>query len=179
MAVPAATRWIVTALAAPALTASALTASAIADDNGQAGVHPGSPFRFGDPAAIAFPVGAYPEEYDWDDMRDVTFTVDSVQRSGAGSVRYRLVIETPELGRVFGVNGLRPQCFADGTASDDPADLPGSGELEAGTHTYPLDCAVPADTADLEIGFDHPGPDGEPVAMVFTGAVDPVDPDGS
>ncbi|MFC3999076.1 hypothetical protein ACFOVU_24370 [Nocardiopsis sediminis] len=182
MAASAVTRTLTTAFAGLALAAAAPALPATAAESGAAGVHPDGPFAFGDQAAIAFPAGAYPEEYDWDDMRDVTFAVDSVERSGPESVQYRLVIETPELGRVFGVADLRPQCFADGGASDTPTRLPGNVELESGTYIYALECAVPADARELEIGFDQPDPHGEPLAMVFGGtaeAAEATEADGS
>lgn len=127
------------------------------------------PFAFGDTAVIAYPTGAYPGEYAWDDLRDVGFRIDTVERSGPGSVRYRLTVDVPELGRVLGLGGLEPRCLAEGTPTGAPRRLPGSAELEAGTHTYALGCPVPADTDTLEIRFTQRDARGDDVLIVFTG----------
>ncbi|GLU45662.1 hypothetical protein [Nocardiopsis ansamitocini] len=149
--------------------AIALPLSALPAVAGHATGHPDGPFAFGDSAVIAFPFGAYPAEYDWDDMRDVAFTVDGVQRTATGEVRYELLITTPELGRVFGVSALAPQCFADGAASDQPTPLPGTTELEEGAHLYELQCAVPEGADVLEVRFTQRDAEGDDLSIVFAG----------
>ncbi|WP_067975378.1 hypothetical protein [Nocardiopsis trehalosi] len=154
----------------PADTAQAADATHPADTV-RAVVGPGDDrvFAFGDTAAIAYPVGAYPAEFDWDRPREVGFRVDTVERSGPGHVRYRLTVDVPELGRVLGLGGIDPRCSAASGPPGGPGELPSPGELESGRHTFRLTCPLPADTADLGIHLSPRDARGDTVPLVFTG----------
>lgn len=157
--------------AAIALVLPLAVAPAAAAEQGPV-LHPDGMFAFGETAVLSYPAGAYPHEYDWEDMREVGFTIDGVERDPADpeTVHYRLTVDVPELGRVFGMAGVEPYCAVAGNPTGSPASLPGSVELEPGAHTYDLQCTVPEMFVHVEILFTRTDAEGEEILILSHGS---------
>jgi hypothetical protein len=118
---------------------------------------------FGEAHRIAYPVGAY--EHEFSGEADVVYTVDDVSSSEPGRVDFTLEVEVPDLGRVLGLGDLGVVCEAGESGVEARAEQ-SPGEVEAGTHRFPMWCDVPEPTRQLRIVVEDRGEE-----MVFTGPV--------
>lgn len=118
---------------------------------------------FGESHRVPYPVGAY--EHEFSGEADVVYTVDDVSSPEPGRTDFTLEVEVPDLGRVFGLGLMETVCEAGGTQVDARSeDRP--GEVEPGTHSFPMSCDVPTETESLRIVVEDRGEE-----MVFTGPV--------
>lgn len=113
---------------------------------------------------VAHPVGAY--EHEFSGEADVVYTVDDVSFPGDGRADFTLEVEVPDLGRIFGLGNLSVVCEAGEGDGVRARSEESPGELEAGTHEFPMWCDVPESARELRIVVEDRDEE-----MVFTGPV--------